>query len=59
MSCCGGAEEEFGIPPTNQYNASVEKGSVYGGGGITLVTPFILFTIYMNILFTLKTIRSV
>ncbi|KAG2403482.1 protein kinase [Vigna angularis] len=33
MSCCGGAEEEFGIPPTNQYNASVEKGSVYGGGG--------------------------
>lgn len=56
MSCCGGAEEEFGIPPANQYNASVEKGSVYGGGGITLVTPFILFTIYMN---TLKTIRSV
>ncbi|QCE05173.1 interleukin-1 receptor-associated kinase 4 [Vigna unguiculata] len=33
MSCCGGAEEDFGIPPANQNNASLDKGSVYGGGG--------------------------
>jgi len=41
MSCCGGAEEDFGIPPANQNNASLDKGSVYGGGGITFITPFI------------------
>ncbi|KAL2326905.1 hypothetical protein Fmac_020332 [Flemingia macrophylla] len=33
MLCCGGAEEDFGIPPTNQYSASPKKGNTYGGGG--------------------------
>jgi len=49
MSCCGGAEEDFGLPPANQYNTSLEKGNAYGGGGSTLSTPFILFTIYINV----------
>jgi len=33
MLCCGGAEEDFGIPPGNQYNASPKKGNAYNGGG--------------------------
>ncbi|XP_029125323.1 probable protein kinase At2g41970 isoform X2 [Cajanus cajan] len=33
MLCCGGAEEDFGIPPTNQYSTSPRKGNTYGGGG--------------------------
>jgi len=45
MLCCGGAEEDFGIPPANQYNTSLDKGNAYGGGGNTLTTPFILFMI--------------
>ncbi|KAK7278806.1 hypothetical protein RJT34_23842 [Clitoria ternatea] len=33
MACCGGAEEDFGGAPPNQYNAAPEKGNTYGAGG--------------------------